>query len=400
MKKYFFIILLLVIILLPINKSKAVLLLWHSFPTPDGGSTSPSTEVNYCGHPNFEDPKQCKLNKSSVRACDPELDFISKTTGCICINGTTGFRRFYELAPEAICYPEKMKVFACTCPIPVPECTEEDFIYSDWWSKCKDGVQTRNFKKINTNCSGGVSPKISRSCVYDVPVPNCINVDYSDWSPCIDGFKNRVIIISSPSGCTLTNTQKLATSQECFVEDEEIFKENDSLEKDEEINDQNEEKRQEEPKFSGLDKEGDELRKEVLKRERDNQATKYNTALTSRLSGRILLQVEEKGEAWYVEPQSNEKYFMGRPADAFSMMREFGLGISEENFSKFEDEGVPARFAGKILLRVEANGEAYYINPVDLEMYFLNRPDDAFKIMRELALGINNTNLRQIPLGE
>jgi hypothetical protein len=27
---------------------------------------------------------------------------------------------------------------------------------------------------------------------------------------------------------------------------------------------------------------------------------------------------------------------MGRPADAFAMMRKFGLGISDANFAKFE----------------------------------------------------------------
>ncbi len=143
---------------------------------------------------------------------------------------------------------------------------------------------------------------------------------------------------------------------------------------------------------------GEKLQKEVLKREKERQGS-INNALSTRLAGRILLQAEENGEAWYLEPDKNERHYLGRPADAFAIMRKFGLGISEANFAKFQTEGVPSRFSGRILLRVEANGEAYYISPVDLKMHYLGRPADAFRIMRELALGVSNDNLNQIPLG-
>ena len=127
---------------------------------------------------------------------------------------------------------------------------------------------------------------------------------------------------------------------------------------------------------------------------------RVNNKLSIRLAGRILLQVEGNGEAWFVEPLSLEKHFMGRPADAFSLMRRFGLGISNANFDKFESSGVSAKFAGRIFLKVEDNGETYYINPVDLKMHYLGRPEDAFNLMRSLALGISNDNLRQIQVGD
>lgn len=38
--------------------------------------------------------------------------------------------------------------------------------------------------------------------------------------------------------------------------------------------------------------------------------------------GRILLQVEGNGEAWYVSPGDGKRYFLGRPADAFRIMRD------------------------------------------------------------------------------
>lgn len=117
--------------------------------------------------------------------------------------------------------------------------------------------------------------------------------------------------------------------------------------------------------------------------------------LAARLKGRILLQVETNGEAWYVSPENEERYYLGRPDDAFQLMRELGLGVSNVDFANF-GEYAPARLAGRILLKVEANGEAYYVNPVDLKMYYLGRPADAFQVMRNLGLGISNGNLEQV----
>jgi len=117
--------------------------------------------------------------------------------------------------------------------------------------------------------------------------------------------------------------------------------------------------------------------------------------LNSQVRGKILLQVETKGEAWYVNPDNNERYYLGRPADAFKLMRELGVGISNADYNKFQAKA-PVRLAGKILLRVESNGEAYYVNPVDLKPYYLGRPTDAFNLMRQLGLGISNKNLEQI----
>ncbi len=126
--------------------------------------------------------------------------------------------------------------------------------------------------------------------------------------------------------------------------------------------------------------------------------------LSERLSGRILLNVEKNGEAWYVYPIDKKRHYLGRPADAFQIMRELGLGISERDFQRIAQVGMPVsgdfslarKLAGRIILQVEKNGEAWYINPVDLKKYYLGRPADAFRIMRELGLGISRENLARI----
>ncbi len=121
--------------------------------------------------------------------------------------------------------------------------------------------------------------------------------------------------------------------------------------------------------------------------------------LSDKLSGKILLQVESVGQAWYIDPGTKERAFLGRPADAFRIMRELGLGISERNYNLFNGYA-PKNLSGRILLRVEASGEAYYVNPTDLKMYYLGRPADAFKVMREKGLGITDEDLNKVPVFE
>ncbi len=61
----------------------------------------------------------------------------------------------------------------------------------------------------------------------------------------------------------------------------------------------------------------------VIEREK-NLISKKDLKLINRLSGGILLQVESVGEAWYVYPNDKKKYYLGRPADAFDIMRKLG----------------------------------------------------------------------------
>ncbi|HCC49670.1 MAG: hypothetical protein A2445_03545 [Candidatus Jacksonbacteria bacterium RIFOXYC2_FULL_44_29] len=59
---------------------------------------------------------------------------------------------------------------------------------------------------------------------------------------------------------------------------------------------------------------------------------------SSKHLGKIFLQIETAGEAWYVNPQDGKRYFLGRPVDAFKLMSKLGLGISENDFAKLIGE--------------------------------------------------------------
>ncbi|MFA6466320.1 MAG: serine protease [Patescibacteria group bacterium] len=178
-------------------------------------------------------------------------------------------------------------------------------------------------------------------------------------------------------------------------------------------------------------------------------------SLANRLKGRILLQVESHGEAWYVKPETGTRMYMKDGSAAYGMMRELGLGITNADLAKipvglesrFEcqdsdsdelcdklEQGLGSdpsdsdsdndgyndgteintdhnplgvgkmsynntlinRLQGKIVLQVESRGEAWYINPVDGKRYYMPDGPSAYQIMRYLSLGITNKDLESI----
>lgn len=73
----------------------------------------------------------------------------------------------------------------------------------------------------------------------------------------------------------------------------------------------------------------------------------YAAALNERLAGRIVLQVESKGEAWYVNPVDGKRYSLGSPAQALAVLRTVGLGITDKDLAQipiFQNPG-PAAMA-------------------------------------------------------
>jgi hypothetical protein len=78
----------------------------------------------------------------------------------------------------------------------------------------------------------------------------------------------------------------------------------------------------------------------------------------------------------------------------FNVMRYFGLGAKHSTIAG--NTYYPERLWGKILLDVEDSGKAYYISPTDKKKYYLGRPEDAFNVVRSLGLGISTSNLEKI----
>lgn len=184
-----------------------------------------------------------------------------------------------------------------------------------------------------------------------------------------------------------------------------------------------------------------------------------NASLEQRVAGYILLQVEDKGQAWYMNPADSKRYYLANGSSAFAIMRRTGVGISNDNLSKIPigldnrfklkdsdgdllpdgletaigtdpynsdsdgdsyldgeelranynplgggslkyDQNFANKQKGKIFLQVESHGEAWYVNPADSKRYYLGDGASAFEIMRYLSLGISNQNLNQLNIGQ
>ncbi|PJC01087.1 MAG: hypothetical protein CO073_04365, partial [Candidatus Komeilibacteria bacterium CG_4_9_14_0_8_um_filter_36_9] len=175
--------------------------------------------------------------------------------------------------------------------------------------------------------------------------------------------------------------------------------------------------------------------------------------------GKIYLQVESHGEAWYVNPVDGKRIYLMDGATAYSLMRDLGLGITDDDLNKIpigledrfveldsDSDGLSDRLeealksdpnnadtdgdgfldgievkngynplgsgrqlinnslsnklSGKILLQVESKGEAWYINPADGKRYYMSGGDSAYQIMRYLGVGITNNDLAKIQIVE
>lgn len=179
-------------------------------------------------------------------------------------------------------------------------------------------------------------------------------------------------------------------------------------------------------------------------------------SLSDRMAGKILLQAQNKGQAWYVHPATKQRHFLYHPEQAFQIMREQGIGITNENLEKIplglreysgtdtDGDGLPDAFEqaigtdpnnkdsdgdgyedraeifaiynpkgdgmmpyntqfalqqkGKIFLQVESHGEAWWVNPDDQKRYFLGRPADALALMRAYGQGISDADITAIPI--
>ena len=136
----------------------------------------------------------------------------------------------------------------------------------------------------------------------------------------------------------------------------------------------------------------------VVTREK-NLTTELDPELAKRLSGQILLQVEENGEAWYVNPADRMRYYLGRPQDAFSLIKNFGQTTKHADIDKYLGAKFPANLAGRILIDADT-AEAYYIHPQELRGYYLAQPLDTLRIMKDLGMGIKDEELRKIEVGD
>lgn len=254
-------------------------------------------------------------------------------------------------------------------------------------------TQTTNSTRGNTGGGGGGGGG-GGSATY------CTAVTYSPWQACVGNLQSRTILTSTPASCSLTTPQQLAASRIC-----ELTTTTDAILEQATSTDLT---------ISPVDSSSQTAK--VMAEEKE-LTIKIDTKLIKRLAGRILLQTERFGQAWYLDVVSLSRYYLADGQSAYSALRKFGLGIKNSDLNKIpvaSDSALPSNYStstmpvssalvnrlkGRIVIQVENHGEAWYINPVDGKRYYLANGEAAYQIMRYLSLGISDINIRKISVG-
>ena len=222
----------------------------------------------------------------------------------------------------------------------------------------------------------------------------CTNVVYSEWGNCFGALQYREVLAKTPANCSLSASQQLETNRTCelvsFVTTNNA---------------------------TTITKASSTQIAKVISEEKE-LTTKIDAKLIKRLAGRILLQTEKLGQAWYLDKVSLKRYYLADGQSAYGALRKFGLGIKNSDLDKIPvslSSALPSdyivstlknsasltnRLKGRIVIQTESRGEAWYINPIDGFRYYLANGEAAYTIMRNLSLGVSDDNIRKITVGD
>ena len=199
---------------------------------------------------------------------------------------------------------------SCTAPA----CTES------WscavWSTCSGGLQTRTCTDAN-NCGTIVSkPATQQSCQNQCQESwSCGN-----WSSCQNGQQTKTCIDLNNCG---TVNDKPPLGQVCSSEASQP---------------------ESSPTATSTPISVNSLPTSSWSDEEKKLVSNIDNNLVKRLKGYILLQVENHGEAWYINPLSEKKFYLKDGAAAYVMLRKFGLGIKNNDLAKIP-VGIETRFS-------------------------------------------------------
>lgn len=179
------------------------------------------------------------------------------------------------------------------------------------------------------------------------------------------------------------------------------------------------------------------------------------SSLSFELRGQLLIQVENKGQAWYVDKENGLRHVLKSDNSSIETVKNIALGISNNNLKKIpvavdnrliridsDNDGLDDRLeraigtnsfnpdsdgdsyndalelkshydplgsgrlsidinfskklAGKFLLQVEGRGELWYLSPRDNLRYYIGDYEDLLKVVSVLGRGISDENIKFI----
>jgi len=120
-----------------------------------------------------------------------------------------------------------------------------------------------------------------------------------------------------------------------------------------------------------------------------NAAAAETEAAARAYSGQIIIDAANHGEAWWVNPQSLQRVYLGRPDEALERLTRRAVRVSFNDISRLaESEGLPGDTAyaqtvsGQVLAPNDVIGAAWYVSPSLGIRLRLATPDDAWSVMK------------------
>ncbi|MCK5061135.1 hypothetical protein KAR28_01135 [Candidatus Parcubacteria bacterium] len=141
--------------------------------------------------------------------------------------------------------------------------------------------------------------------------------------------------------------------------------------------------------------------RQVIERE-TKLSVKPDEELFLRLKGEILLQVESVGEAWWLNPDDKKRYFLGRPGDTWRTIQNKGIKIASDELVQYLyfDKSFPLITAGRFVINEDDLTDVYYVLPKSLKGIKLNSAQEAWEVMKEQGMGISNENIRKLSVAQ
>jgi hypothetical protein len=127
-----------------------------------------------------------------------------------------------------------------------------------------------------------------------------------------------------------------------------------------------------------------------------------DSKLSSKLAGQILLDVERNGEAWYVSPKDNLRYYISDYQDLFQMISIVGYGINSTSLNYIADSASIENISDKsIKVDIGKNQRLYYFLsgvqigsfPISSGKYSTPTPKGNFKIINKHRLAWSSYGL-------
>lgn len=102
---------------------------------------------------------------------------------------------------------------------------------------------------------------------------------------------------------------------------------------------------------------------------------------------------------WYIDPDTQERYLIKDGVSVSRLLKKIGVATHDKELDKIStDHNAGYEKRGEILIQVDKNGEAWYVNPIDLKKYYIQNGKDGFATIQNLALDISAIKLNAIPI--